>query len=228
MKKFLCILAPVLFVVPPAGAQAVAQPQTVQAVGTATVSGQPDQVKVDIGVTTTATTAQDAAAQNATQMTAVLNQIRLVLGQAADVKTIGYSITPNYRTAAGQSPVLTGYTATNTVEVTAGDSASIVKVIDSVSPVGATNIQSLRFSIANDAPLRMQALGLAAKQALGHAQAIAGGLGLKVGVVIAAQEGVSVTPIDRGINPVAATPTPVEPGMVNVTATVTISAQLIQ
>ena len=152
-------------------------------------------MKVDIGVTTTATTAQDASAQNATQMTAVLNQIRQVLGPAADIKTIGYSITPNYRTASGQPPVLTGYTATNTVEVTAGDSASIVKVIDSVSPVGATNIQSLRFSIADDTPLRLQALSAGGEAGDGHAQAIAGGLGLKVGIVVAAQEGVSVTPI---------------------------------
>src|SRR5689334_9807089 len=162
MIKFIFFLAPVLFFLPPAAAQQP-QPQSVQAVGSATVSGQPDQVKVDIGVTTTATTAQDASAQNATQMTAVINQIRQVLGPAADIKTIGYSITPNYRTVSGQPPVLTGYTATNTVEVTAGDSASIVKVIDSVSPVGATSIQSLRFSIANDTPLRLQALGLAAK-----------------------------------------------------------------
>lgn len=225
MHKVFAILAPALFFLSLAAAQP--QPQTVQAVGSATVSGQPDQVKVDIGVTTTATTAQEAAAQNATQMTAVLNQVRQVLGLAADIKTIGYSITPNYRNTPGQQPVLIGYTATNTVEVTAGDSASIVKVIDSVSPVGATNIQSLRFSIRDDTPLRLQALGLAAKQAMGHAQAIAGGLGLKVGVVIAAQEGVSVTPI-VGVVTGAAPSTPVEPGLVNVTATVTISARLTQ
>jgi uncharacterized protein YggE len=206
-------------------AAAQAQPQTVQAVGTATVSGQPDQVKVDIGVTTIASTAQDAAAQNATQMSAVQNQVRMVLGSAADIKTIGYSITPNYRPSSSP-PLLTGYTATNTIEVTAADTASIVKVIDSVGQVGATNIQSLRFTIADDTPLRLQALSAAAKQAMGHAQAIAGGLGLKVGNVIAAQEGVSVTPIVNTVTPVAATPTPIEPGLVVVSATVTISAQL--
>jgi uncharacterized protein len=225
MNRLFHVLAPALFFLPFVHAQ---QPQSVQAVGSATVSGQPDQVKVDIGVTTTATTAQDASTQNATQMTAVLNQIRQVLGPAADIKTIGYSITPNYRTTSGQPPVLTGYTATNTVEVTASDSASIVKVIDSVAPVGATNIQSLRFSIANDTPLRLQALGLAAKQAMAHAQAIAGGLGLKVGNVVAAQEGVSVTPIVGTLSPGAAPSTPVEPGLVTVSATVTIAAQLIQ
>lgn len=226
MKRFAFLPALALSFLP----HAICQPQqqSVQAVGSATVSGQPDQVKVDIGVTTTAPTAQEASTQNATQMTAVLSQIRQVLGPAADIKTIGYSISPNYRSSANAPPVLTGYTASNTVEVTSGDSASIVKVIDSVSPVGATSIQSLRFSIKDDQPLRLQALAAAAKQALAHAQAIAGGLGLQVGSVIAAQEGVSVTPIVGVVTPGATAATPVEPGLVNVTATVTIVAQLMR
>jgi uncharacterized protein YggE len=211
-----------------ATAQAPPPPQNVQAVGTATVMGQPDQVKVDIGVTTSAATAQDASAQNATQMTAVQNQIRQVLGPNADIKTIGYSVTPDYRTPQGQAPVLVGFTATNTIEVTAADTASIVKVIDSVSQVGATNIQSLRFTIADDTPLRLQALTMASKQAIGHAQAIASGLGLKVGAVIAAQEGFSSTPIVGVLAPGAAPSTPIQPGLVSVSATVTISAQLTQ
>jgi uncharacterized protein YggE len=215
------------FALLPLAAQQPPQPPSVQAVGTATVSGQPDQVRVDIGVTTTAATAQDASTQNATQMTAVQSQIRQVLGPAADIKTISYSITPNYRTN-GTQQTLIGYTANNTIEVTAADTASIVKVIDSVSQVGATNIQSLRFTIADDTPLRLQALSQAAKQAIGHAQAIAGGLGLKVGNVIAAQEGVSVTPIVTGVVAPAAPATPIEPGLVTVTANVTIVAQLTQ
>src|SRR4029078_1281612 len=101
MRTVFGILLPALFFLPPAGAQPQPQPQSVQAVGSATVSGKPDQVKVDIGVTTTANTAQEASAQNATQMTAVFNQIRQVLGASADIKTIGYSITPNYRNTPG-------------------------------------------------------------------------------------------------------------------------------
>jgi len=201
--------------------------QTIQAIGSATVSGQPDQVKVDIGVTTTANTAQEASNQNATQMTAVIAQIQVVLGSSADIKTVNYSITPNYRTSPNSSPVLTGYTATNNVEVTARDSNSIVKVIDSVASVGATNITNLRFSIANTEPLQEQALALAAKQAIAHAQAIASGLGAKVGSVISAQEGVSVVPIDRTLAPTASA-TPVLPGPVQVTANVTIVVALTQ
>ena len=77
MKTFLIQMWIASLCVTLLGAQAQ---QTVQCSGSASISGQPDQVKVDIGVTTTANTAQDASAQNATQMTAVLAQIRQVLG----------------------------------------------------------------------------------------------------------------------------------------------------
>ena len=200
--------------------------QNVQAVGSATVTAPPDQVKVDIGVTTTANTALEASTQNATQMTAVIAQVRQVLGADADIKTIGYSVQPVYR---GNPPVLSGYTATNTIEVSAGESTAIVKVIDSVSGVGATNIQGLRFAVKDDEPLRRQALAAAAKQAMGHAQAIAGGLGLRIGSVVAAQEGFSSTPILGVVAPGAdRAATPVEPGLVQVSATVTVVAQLTQ
>ena len=202
------------------------QAQNVQAVGSATVTAAPDQVKVDIGVTTTANTAQEASTQNATQMTAVIAQVRQILGAEADIKTIGYSVQPTYR---GNPPVLAGYTATNTIEVSAGESAAIIKVIDSVSSVGATNIQGLRFAVKDDEPLRRQALSAAAKQAMGHAQAIAAGLGMRIGGVVAAQEGVSSGPILGVVAPGAdRAATPVEPGLVQVSATVTIVAQLMQ
>jgi hypothetical protein len=223
MKPFMYLFA-LVFVYSPLS---YSQPtQNVQAAGSATVSAPPDQVRVDIGVTTTANTAQEASAQNATQMTAVIAQVKQVLGTDADIKTIGYSVSPVYR---GNPPVLSGYTATNTIRVSAGESAAIVKVIDSVSMVGATNIQGLQFAVKDDEPLRRQALAAAAKQAMGHAQAIAGGLGMRVGPVVAAQEGVSSSPIlgvaAPGADRVA---TPVEPGLVQVTATVTIVAQLMQ
>jgi uncharacterized protein len=204
----------------------VAQPpQNVQASGSATMTAAPDLVKVDIGVTTTAATAQEASAQNATQMTAVIAQIRQVLGPAADIKTVGYSVSPVYR---GTPAVLSGYTATNTIQVAAGESATIIKVIDSASTAGATNIQGLRFAVRDDEPLRRQALAAAAKQAMGHAQAIAGGLGLRIGSVVAAQEGITSSPILGITAPGDRAATPVEPGLVQVTASVTIVAQLMQ
>ena len=202
--------------------------RSIQAVGTASVSAQPDRIKVDIGVTTMANTAQEASNENATTMSAVQNQIRQVLGPGADIQTIGYSITPNYKYTQGAPPVLIGYTATHTVEVTTGDKDSIVKVIDSVGQSGATSITGLRFAISNDEPLREQALAAASKQALSHAQAIAKGLGVQIGGVINAQEGSSVTPLVADAAAGAAPATPIEPGLVRVSATVTVQVEVIQ
>src|SRR5215470_3034832 len=94
------------------------QPRLISASGQASLSVKPDQAKIDIGVVTQAANAQDAASQNASQVDSVLSQLRSVLGSTADIKTVGYSISPNYRYPQGAPPVLTGYTASNTVEVT--------------------------------------------------------------------------------------------------------------
>jgi hypothetical protein len=116
------------------------------------------------------------------------------------------------------------------VEVTTGDLSIVGKVIDAAAQSGATNVGSLRFALKDPEPLRGQALAAAAKQAKAHAEAIATGLGGHAGAVITAEEG-SVSTIST--NPdartgVAATPTPIEPGLVQVTATVTITAELTQ
>src|ERR1035441_1263249 len=68
----------------------------VKASGDATVNVAPDQAMIDIGVITQATTAQAAAAQNAAQLQSALDQLRSLLGKGADLKTVGYSLNPNY------------------------------------------------------------------------------------------------------------------------------------
>jgi uncharacterized protein YggE len=197
--------------------------------GQASISVKPDQAKVDVGVITRASTAQDAAAQNASQVNAVLAQLRTVLGSTADLKTIGYSLSPNYQYPQGAPPVLTGYTASNTVEVTLNDLSLIGGAIDAASQSGANNVQGLRFGLQDEEPSRQQALGLAAKQAKAHAQAIASGLGANLGAVISAQEGGGVIqPVLAAATARDANATPIETGPVQIQATVSIQVELIQ
>lgn len=197
----------------------------IRAVGQGKVSGKPDQAQVDLAVVTQAATAQDAAAQNAGKTTAILTQLRQVLGAAAALKTINYSLTPNYNYPRdGSAPTLTGFTASNTVEATLGDLSLPGKVIDAAIQAGANRVDGLRFSLKDDQPLRAQALRAAAQQARTHAEAIAMGLGVRLGAVISGQEdsAVSIQPVSRMAATTASAPTPVEPGAVDVTATVTI------
>ncbi len=158
----------------------------------------------------------------------MLAQLRAVLGSAADIKTISYSLSPNYRYPQGAPPVLTGYTASNTVEITMSDLSLIGKTIDAASQAGANNVQGLRFTIQDEEPLRQQALGLATKQARAHAQAIAAGLGGSLGATVTAQEGAGATLRTLSAAPTgAATQTPIVTGVVEIQATVSIQVELL-
>ena len=203
-------------------------PGAIQAVGSATISVDPDQAQLAVGVVTQGATAQDAGQQNASLTTTVLNALKGVLGTAGTIQTIGYSISPRYSTTQGQTSAIIGYTASNTVEVTSFDLSLIGRLIDTANQAGANSVGNLSFSLQNPEPVMEQALGQAAKQAQAHTNAIATGLGAKTGVVLSAQEGATVTPIVIAGALAAAPPTPIQTGTVSVTASVTISVQLIQ
>lgn len=196
----------------------------IQATGTARISVNPDQAQLTVGVVTQGNTAQDAAQQNATQTTAVINALKSVLGMSGTLQTIGYSVTPRYSNT--QTPVVIGYIASNTLQVTTTDLSLAGRLIDAASQAGANNVGGLTFGLQNPEPVVQQALTQASRTALAHAGAIASGLGAKVGAVTSAQEGSAVAPI-YGDATATTTPTPVQTGTVSVSATVTITAQLI-
>jgi uncharacterized protein YggE len=199
--------------------------RTVQATGSATLSANPDQAQIDVGVVTVAATAQDSAQQNATQTTAVLNAVKAVLGSNGTIQTVSYYVQPRYTNTTPST--INGYTTSNTVRVMTFDLSIIGKLIDAANAAGANTVGGLNFGLQDSEPLVQQALTQATKQALAHAGAIASGLGGKIASVVSAQEGSSYTPILVG-TPTAtgAATTPVQTGTVNVYATVTVIASL--
>src|SRR5947208_14458691 len=165
-------LLPAVWVLLSVAAQAQTPPRraVVVAAGQGTVSVQPDEAKVQFSVVTQAVTASDAASQNATQVTAVLAALRSVLGPSANLKTLSYSLNSNY--SHGNQPILIGYTATNTVQVTLRDLSLIGKVIDTGLQAGATRVQGVQFDLKYYQPTRARALKLATVQAKAHAGAM--------------------------------------------------------
>src|SRR5215471_1480981 len=108
-------------------------PPSVQATGEAIIQAKPDQARLDIGVVTQAPTAQAAAAQNATQTQATLDKLKAVVGASGQVRTMFYSLTPNYQySREGGKPTINGYSASNSVEVTVNDLGALSKIIDAV------------------------------------------------------------------------------------------------
>src|ERR1017187_6453509 len=104
----------------------------VLATGTASISVTPDQAQINVSAVTQAATAQDATSQNATIAANVIAQLTQALGGSGIVQTVNYSVSPVYTYPQNGSPVLTGYTVTNSIQVTLHDLTITGKIIDSL------------------------------------------------------------------------------------------------
>jgi uncharacterized protein YggE len=201
--------------------------RSVTATGEATVTATPDQAQMTVAVVTQAPTADQAAADNARKSEAVIAAVRAALEPGAEVKTVGYTIAPNYvYPPQGGEPKLNGYNVTNSVLVKTGDLKRVGPAIDAAVGAGANSIQGLQFTLKNDAATQAEALRQASRNAMARATAIAEGLGVRTTGVLRAEEGNAVVrPVFREAMDVrtASAQTPVEPGSVEVHATVTLT-----
>jgi uncharacterized protein YggE len=236
MKLALVIVAAMLLMPSSGQAQLTDKrtgPPSVTASGEAVITVEPDQAEIDIGVVTQAKNAPDAARENADKLARVLAQIKKTLGKGDEVKTASYSLTPNYRYPQGGKPELVGYTATNILRVRTGTLANVGKLIDGAMQSGANTIYRLLFNLKDEQSAQLQALRLASAKAKTKAEAMADALGLRVVAILSIAEG------DRGVRPIvmpreraaqmealAAAPTPVEPGTIEVRSSVTLTAEL--
>src|SRR5579862_323154 len=156
--------------VPAAAQPAPASPvSSIRVTGDARLTAKPDRVQIDIGVTTRAEQAQQAAAENARQTEAVQSALRKAAGAGAVLKTASYSLSPVYKYRASEEPTLTGYNAANIVQVTLDDLARIGAVIDASTQAGANQVQGIQFTLRDQEALRSQALKEAAVSARGKA-----------------------------------------------------------
>jgi hypothetical protein len=200
---------------------------SVRAAGDAVVHARPDRARIDIGVLTEAPTAQSAATQNAAKLQPVLDRLRAALGPKSDIRTISYSVTPDYNYAGG-GRTLKGYNATNTIEVTTDDLSIVGKIIDTATDAGANQIQGVAFELRDEAAARAEALGKAAVEARANVRAMAGALGLKLGRVLSVEQGVPqvIRPMAAQTVRAAGAQTQVESGTIEVRASVSLTFAL--
>ena len=209
----------------------VPQPPTITVNGEATISAEPDQAQVDIGVTTQARTAPEASKENAERSNRVLAEVKKLLGKGDEAKTSGYTLNPQYRYPQGGKPEIVGYVANNMVRIKTARIDDVGKLIDAAMQAGANNINRLLFTLKDEEAIRLEALRQASAKARAKAEAIAASLGLRVVRISAVNEG------DRSFQPVmrqaqmaraeaAAAPTPIEAGTVEVRSTVTLAIEV--
>ncbi len=207
-------------------------PPSIRTTGEFTVTAQPDRAILDVGVITQAPTAQTAATENARRLEAVMRQLKQAAGAVADLKTLGYSLDPDYRyPKEGGQPQIAGYTARNTIQVTTPDLTGVGRLIDAATQAGANTVQRLQYVLKDEQAARAQALGQAAKMARSNAEAIASALGLRILRVLRVEEGgePGVRPVEaRLLAPAAALApsTPVAPGAIEVHGSVILTVEI--
>ncbi|MBS0366052.1 MAG: SIMPL domain-containing protein [Proteobacteria bacterium] len=221
-----CVAAtPVLAEVPPA---------QLHVGGSAQVTAKPDRVQIDVGVSSRAPRSQDAAAQNAHQVEAVLAAVRQVAGAGAQLRTVNYSLNPDYQYhPSGTPPTLLGYSASNVVRVTLDDLDRAGPVIDAATRAGANQVQGIQFMLRDPEAVRGQALREAAARARASADLLAGALGLKVVRVLDVADnsarGGGPGPVfmaRAAAAPMAEYKTPVEAGTLDVNADVALTVEV--
>ncbi|HET6397502.1 MAG TPA: SIMPL domain-containing protein [Pseudoxanthomonas sp.] len=201
MRSPLASLLAVLALSAPAAAQAQSAPALPADATLLSVSAQaearraPDVATVSAGVVTQAADGNTAMRQNAELMNRVLAAVKAAGVADKDVQTSGINLHPQYRYAENQPPVITGYQATNTVNVKLRDVAKLGKVLDALVSSGANQINGPSFGIDDPEPLYDQARLQALERARARAETYARALGLRVRRVVSINEGGGMMPM---------------------------------
>jgi uncharacterized protein YggE len=199
----------------------------VTVVGEGKVQGTPDTVTVAAAIESVAPDASSALNQTNQRMSAVTDAVANQGIDRKDISTTGVTLQAQY----GDNSVITGYQASNSIEVK-------VRKLDAASPTilaiqnaggNATRINSVNLSIEDDSQLVKDARAGAFDDAKNRAQQYAQLSGLDLGKVLSITEaGANVTPptpMPR-FDATAAAGVPISPGQQTVGFSVTVVWEL--
>jgi uncharacterized protein YggE len=232
MKIFLAAL--LTCVVSQVNGQQITSPlSSIRVTGDATVSAKPERAQIDVGVLTQEKQSQNATTQNARQIDSVLAALHKLLGVDADIKTINYTLSPDYqyRPIGGKASV-SSYTAMNVVRVVVDDLEKVGPVIDTATQAGANHVESVRFTVRDPQLLHSQAIREAALKAKANADALASALNLRIVRTLTVEEigepsnaAPDMSVMDSRDTPGPA-PTPIQPGSFVVTANIALTVEV--
>jgi uncharacterized protein len=201
--------------------------RTVTVTGTGTIHATPDEAIISLGVQTQADSAQDAMQRNAEQMVAVFKALADLGIKGGDLSTTGVNLNPNYGPNGGQ---VSGYTASNQVQVTVRDVGNVGKVIDAAVAAGANLTNGITFQLSDQNKGETDALQAAVDNAKTKAQALADAAGAQLGPVVTISEATAPTypPVYvMAADAAGAATTPVNPPTLETQVSVTVVWSLV-
>ena len=207
-------------------------PRRITVTGTGRVMVRPDLADLRLGVTFTEATVEAARAAGGRTLSEVLARLRALGIGDRDVQTSIVSVNPQYDySREGKPPRLAGYTITNLVAVVVRDIGKVGEAIDAALGAGATSVDRIDFRVADPSGPETEARAAAVADARAKAEVLAAAAGVSVAGVEAIIEAGSPIPFPGPFREMAKfaaqdASTPVEPGVNEVTASVTIAYRI--
>lgn len=190
-KKSKVILLLVCFVFLLAGQAWAAEREydVVRVNGSVTREVAPDTAFVNVGVNTQGKTAEEARNTNAEVINSVISSLENIGIAKDDIKTVGYSLRPEYSEASKGKHIITGYNMNYSLSVKVQDLQKVGAVIDQMFADGANVFNGVTFTVSNRKDLEREMLALALKNAEEKAGIVAAAGGRTLGKMVAANIG---------------------------------------
>lgn len=203
---------------------------------TESVEAAPNVATVGTGVQTRALTAQAAMQDNAAKTEKLIAALAKAGIAKKDIQTSGINLSAQYdysnQDGKPEGPRFVGYEASNQLTVKLRDIKKVGASLDAMVAAGATNINGPTFSIDDPSPLIQQARGTALKSAKAQADFYAQAAGFRTARLVSISEsnsgGQPPMPMMQSarFKADAAPTTPVEPGQVSASVTLTVQYAL--
>lgn len=205
-------------------------PARVSVTGTGRVERPADIAHVTFVVEASRPTASEARGVAAGVATAVLAALAAAGIPEADRRTAGLDVSPTWEHD-GTRSIRTGFTVTNRIATVVRDLERVGYVVDSGLAAGATGLDGVWFDLAYPTADTAVARRLAVIDARRRAKTIAKAAGGRLGALVAIAEAGAPVPLPRHearmmAMAADAAPTPVIPGSVEVTVSVTAEWEL--
>jgi len=203
---------------------------TLMVSGLGTASSDPDIVTVVLGVQTRDESAAKAVADNAELMTGTIAALKGAGVKEEDIKTSGFSIYPTRDWIDGKRSEDVIFEVSNQVTFTMDlcDETDIGEVLDAAVGAGTNTVNGVNFGLKDSSPAQQEALSKAVADAMSKAETIADAAGVKLGQIMSISES-SFAPVPvntRLAFAEAASSTPIVPGEVEVTASVSMTYEI--
>jgi len=200
-------------------------------VGDAVVRRAPDRAFVMVSVETRAKSPREAQRLNAEAMTAVQQRLAQLRLSKEAIRTTGYDLQQEFDFVQGRR-IPREFVARNVIEARLDDLARTGEIVDAVVQSGATTVSGIRFDLQDRDGAEREALRLAVADARARADAAASGAGRAIDRVLKIEDSrdASIGPprplITMSRAAEGAVQTPVEPGLIEIHARVTLTASM--